>query len=466
MQYIKRSIRDVRQTLWKPEGGKRGVRTGAALLALCLSCWMSPSSTEAATFVVSSLSDSGPGTLRQAMADASASGTDDTITFSLNGLITLTSGSLTYSAAQDLTINGNGPTLTRVSGGNAHQVFFINGNVGDIQIDNLSILNGRTVGGNDGGGLGYTNLSATVSSLTLSNITVTDCSSARNGGGISVNSGGNLTTMVRFHFLNVSNNLAAPGNGGDGGGIFITSDSFGGIPEGIDFEMTDSTIRNNNSEDNGGGIYIRDGVNVIRRCVFYGNASEDQGGAAYVRGTGTEAGLWTFDFINTTFSSNEARTDDGGAMYSTFEATVRLDNCTVYGNVVNVNNRFGGGLWEQQGTLSIHNTILSENFDLAPGLSTDDAGGNDGDIDTEDYNITGIGTVTFAGGPKANDLAVSGAALMMLPILGLNGAANGVKTHMIFGGSPAIDAAELTGVGGTPTGAALATDLIHSNDME
>ncbi len=70
----------------------------------------------AAGFTVTNLNDSGGGSLRAAIAAANATSTDDVITFSVNGTISLTSGALVVNkTGGSLTIQGNGVANTVVS---------------------------------------------------------------------------------------------------------------------------------------------------------------------------------------------------------------------------------------------------------------------------------------------------------------------------------------------------------------
>ncbi len=98
---------------------------------------------QAATLTVTSLGDSGAGTLRQAILDASPSG-GDTINFAVSGVITLTSGELAI--AKNLTINGpaaNVLTVRRSPAGGAPEfrIFFI-GNSANVTISNLTPMKG------------------------------------------------------------------------------------------------------------------------------------------------------------------------------------------------------------------------------------------------------------------------------------------------------------------------------------
>lgn len=95
------------------------------LLGLALMNGFSQTSLAApnATITVTNLNDSGPGSLRQAIADAAAG---DTIDFSVSGTITLASELVIN---KNLTIDGSGQSIT-VSGNNAVRVFKVSsGNV-------------------------------------------------------------------------------------------------------------------------------------------------------------------------------------------------------------------------------------------------------------------------------------------------------------------------------------------------
>src|SRR5437667_7100777 len=126
------------------------------------------------TITVTSTADSGPGTLRAALASA-ANG--DMIDVSgVTGTILLTSGELLV--PNSVTICGPGPANLAVDGNAASRVFHISGGV--VTIAGLTITNGWASGGfptNSGGGI-YTGSGT----LTVSNC-VLNGNSAQSGGG-------------------------------------------------------------------------------------------------------------------------------------------------------------------------------------------------------------------------------------------------------------------------------------------
>ncbi|MBL8146249.1 MAG: hypothetical protein JNL34_07685, partial [Anaerolineae bacterium] len=97
--------------------------------------------------VITSLADSGPGSLRQIVADAPPG---STITFGVSGTITLTSGAIGLN--KDLTLNGSNPYQVTISGNNTSQVFTIGGAGTDIAIYGIRVINGNA-GGGDGGAI-------------------------------------------------------------------------------------------------------------------------------------------------------------------------------------------------------------------------------------------------------------------------------------------------------------------------
>src|SRR6266481_1305924 len=97
------------------------------------------------TLTVSSLADSGAGTLRDRIAAAVPG---DTIQIGLSGAITLNSELV---LSKSLRINGLTADSLRISGNNHSRVFNITS--GSVQIFNMAIADGRVVGTNGLAGL-------------------------------------------------------------------------------------------------------------------------------------------------------------------------------------------------------------------------------------------------------------------------------------------------------------------------
>src|SRR5881396_2800162 len=184
---------------------------------------------------VANTADSGPGSLRQALADANDV---DTIDFdsSLRGqTITLTSGQLLV--RNSLTISGPGAANLAVNGNAASRVFLLlSGQT--VTISGLTITNGQA-SPSSGGGIYNDHSTLTVSSCTISG------NSAFDGGGIYNNGFSNGSATLTVSNCTISGNSASYG----GGGIF-NDGNYGSAT----LEVLSSTLSSNSAPD-GGGIY-------------------------------------------------------------------------------------------------------------------------------------------------------------------------------------------------------------------
>src|ERR1035441_10439907 len=101
---------------YRTSGPMPAIRWCSLLATLALALAIAPRA--GATITVTSLNDGGPGSLRQAIADAPPG---DTIDFAITGTIILTTGELVIT--NNLTISGPGATNLTVSGNNSSRVF-------------------------------------------------------------------------------------------------------------------------------------------------------------------------------------------------------------------------------------------------------------------------------------------------------------------------------------------------------
>jgi large repetitive protein len=328
-----------------------------------------PRPASAATYTVTNLGNSGAGSLRQAILDANASGTDDTITFSVSGTIVLTSGSLGINNNGSLTIEGAGIT---VSAGYASRVFVVNSGA-------TVTMNGLTItGGSSGVGSGIYNSA----SLTLNNVTITMNSAGSGGAGIY--SEGPLTIANST----ISSNF--------GGGLYHAGPSL---------TVTGSTFSSNSLTGNGAAL-VGDsaaGLASISGSAFLGNTATGDGGAIY-----TESSV---NVVNSTFSTNEAVS--GGAVYNA--GTTTLTNVTISGNTASGN---GGGVYNNYATeMTIRNSILANNAGGDCHLNSGTINSSFSLIESSTACVNGINNNNFtATDPELGTLTGSPAYLPLLAL--------------------------------------------------
>ncbi len=296
-----------------------------ALLGMVVSLFMAHALTAQATITVTTLDDSGPGSLRQAIADAAPG---DTIDFGVTGTITLTGGELVIT--NDLTITGPGVTNLTVSGNNASRVFLINSGV--VNVSDMTIANGMYWGG----GAGIYNLGTlTVSHClftsnncyhyayygggvcNIGNLTIGTCTFSHNYGG---NGGGigNVGTATVFDSTLTDNGA------GDGGGI---RNDWGSLT------LINTTISGNHSSV-GGGLESQEGINTLENCTIVGNS------ASHASYGGGGIWLWTPNTVvnihNSIVANNSATgagPDCAGTINSEDYNLIRNTNgCTITGD--------------------------------------------------------------------------------------------------------------------------------------
>jgi hypothetical protein len=199
---------------------------------------------------VTNLNDSGAGSLRQAILDASPG---EAISIAVSGTITLASE---LAIDKALAIRGLGAGALTISGGGASRVFNVDtaGSNQQIRISDLTIANGSTGGLGGGVLLGDEN-------LTLDHVVIRNNTGA-NGGGISANAGSTL----QINNSTVHNNTST---GVGGGGLIV----FGTAT------VSNSTITANTAPINGGGINVQPAGNLtLSSSTVAANTSGGQGG--------------------------------------------------------------------------------------------------------------------------------------------------------------------------------------------
>jgi hypothetical protein len=258
--------------------------------------------------------DSGPGSLRQALADAH---NEDVINFdpSLNGqTITLTSGELVVNKI--VSIYSPDPNNLAIDANHASRVFHVTGGA-SAGISGLSIING-SASGLYGGGIYNDHAMLSVITCTLS-----------------------------------GNSADAPTGGG--GGIF--NDAFSGTAT---LYVLNCTLSGNSASYGYGGAIGNEGYNgsatlTVLNSTISGNSAASGGG---IFTEGLVGGNATLDVLNSTLSGNSA--SFGGGIYGRSDAfrgaTLQVLHSTLSGNSATAG---GGGIYNDGAITRLGNTVCN-----------------------------------------------------------------------------------------------------------
>jgi hypothetical protein len=353
-----------------------------------------PAASAEAAITVSNTNDAGPGSLRQAIADAPPG---EAIVVPA-GTYTLASGELTIE--KSLTISGHAAADTIIRSGGPFRVFDVGGPGNSITISGVTIRDGSLVtpsGVEEGAGIRNEE-----ASLTLLNAVVTnnraDVSGTGSGGSGGVAEGGGIYSedgALTMDGVSVTGN-AVLANGAGGGGN-------GGVVEGggvAFYEGTALTIRNSDisanvanavggPEGGNGGVSEGGGAALefesatsgsLTASTFSGNSADVSGGAGGGNGGVAEGGgllvaseaQW-IPLSNLTVAANSARAPggaggnggvvEGGGLLLAVETgtSISLVNSTVAGNSVDSgsNGIAEGGNIEGDPGVKVSNSIVS-----------------------------------------------------------------------------------------------------------
>lgn len=265
-------------------------KLSAASLALVYStCCL-----KAAVLTVTSLADSGSGSLRGQVAASSAG---DTIQFAVNGTIVLSSA---VSVSHTLTIQGPGPSALVVDANHADRAFITSGATTTIIIG-MTITNGLVVGApGANGGIGQNGVdgSAAVGGAIFDQgnaLMLSNCWLVANTveGGQGGQGGANVIGGTYFN----------PGNGGAGG------DAIGGAVYTTSAQVSffNCTFSSNSAV---GGVGGQGGTNIASSLNYGGTGGE--GGDGQAGAVQSVTALMAY-FTNCTFSGNLASGSQGGA---------------------------------------------------------------------------------------------------------------------------------------------------------
>jgi hypothetical protein len=411
------------------------------------------------TLTVLNAQDSGPGSLRDTLAQASDG---DVVVFdqSLAGqTIHLTSGSLTVS--QSVTIQGPGADSLAISADNASREFTIAAGV-DALISGLTLENGNAP---DRGGAVLNDGTLTLQGCVLLNNSAGSNSGPSYGGAVA-NDGDLAVCDSTF-----TGNTAGEGGALDNmGGLLVTASSFtnnsvvdpvlittrigGGAVANhgtltvMDSDFTGNTVVGFFSVTGRGGAVANDGSATLSGCTLSDNTASRDGGAVSNTGTFTITGgvfsgnsadseggaVWNgvgmLTATGCTFADNTATSSgvigggNGGAVANEFQGTLVLASCTLYENVAGGS---GGGVFNSS-TLTVDGCTFARNSSNMPVFVPVTGGGG---------GICNVGTLTVARSTFANNLAAgpygnnSGGGILNLGMLDL--------ADSFFSGNVALD---------------------------
>lgn len=217
------------------------------------------------TFNVTTLSDSGAGSLRDAITQANTTAGDDTITFGVTGTISLLTALPVIT--ENVTIDGPGRTaliIERNSGAASDFRVFETNTIGlTLNINELTIQGGRAV---QGGGI------LSRGPLNLLDVLIQNCIAQGATGGGNGEGGAIYHTpavalcsitnsLIQNCQANGGDNAGGAGGGGYGGAIYINAGTLGTLSTTIDncdANGGDSTGGNGNGGESwGGGVYAK-----------------------------------------------------------------------------------------------------------------------------------------------------------------------------------------------------------------
>lgn len=330
---------------------------------------------------VTSSSDSGDGSLRQALDDIAIGGTISFDPALAGSTIQLTSGPLV--PVSDVTIDASAAPGISIDGGATDRVLIVDAGL-TVNLSELTVTNGY--------GFQLAGCVLNNGDLTLDQVTVTGCL---------------MTT-----------------DGGDfwqgGGGIYNGA--------GSSLSLFDSTVSNNSSGWAGGGVYAFFDTDVfVESSTVSGNTAIDVGGGF--------RGLGDLVILNSTVSGNTSTAWHGGGGFFT-DGVTDVINSTVVENLApagTAGGLFVGTFGDAAATLNVVNSIVGNNANFGCFLAPFGPG---------PVELNSIGNNVFTDAtcnPVASDQVVADPGIGPLQDNG-----GPTLTHGLQPGSPAIDAANAT----------------------
>ena len=337
------------------------------------------------THTVTSDIDGSAGSLRDIIDNLACDG--DLILFdpALDGIVQTIGAQITIS--KNITIQGSGVSNTIIDGGGNDRIFEITSNA-TVGIFDLRMQDGSPASGNGGAILNH-------GTLKFENGTIASSSSTVSGGAIytdgqldikelffqvnQANLGGAIyaasPNSVTIDSTTFDGNTAIS----DGGALYfnapigdtinishteiinnVAMNSGGGLASvGAGYiAITNSSFRLNNATEQGGGIFGTIGVFDIEKSVVSNNQSSNEGGGLYLNAA-------TLQIDSSRVDSNTTTDNDGGGFYL-LNSGLTLNRTSLKGNSADLGS--GGGIFRQTSiTTDITNSTFTENSAITGG---------------------------------------------------------------------------------------------------
>jgi hypothetical protein len=341
------------------------------LLSVILVLVASASAFAGSTFTVTTLADSGAGSLRAAITSANGS-SGSTINFQsgLNGTITLQS--VLPIITDPTTITGPTATTIAIDGNdNNFNIFQFGSSAsasGSISISNLTLQNGKIGFDNVGTSANATLTNVGISNdsvegvfnagtITVTNSTISGCTSTG-----FLNSGGDCSATLTDTTIESSGASGDAGISGgfvnDGAATFtsctISENNTGVYNNEGTLSMSYSTIDFNSAYETGGGVFSNLGSATLTSCYI---SSNNAGGSGYGNGGGVfaDGGL---TMTGCTVEQNSVGPGGVGAgIDCDSDATSTITGCSIFGNT---SAGTGGGI-TNLGTAALTSCTIYDN---------------------------------------------------------------------------------------------------------
>ena len=317
-----------------------------------------------------------------AVQAANADPGPDTIHLAAGSTYTFAAGSFSGSAlpviTDELTIEGNGATIERVSASGFRLVY----NTDQLTLNNLTIANGAS-----GTGAGIRNSGTLV---------LNDCALIDNGGG---GNGGAIFTAIGTTVEATGNLFLRNSAGGSSGGAIYTDRA--------DVVFTGCTFTENDASQ--GGAINNAGSLIVEGCTFTDNFT-----TSGLAGAINNFNQGTLEVTGSTFTGNQAGNSGGAIQQSGTSLTIADSVFT--GNAAL--SRDGGAIYAQSGTVVIERCVFIGNTAQDDGgainaatpvamtdclIQSNTAGQDGGGLNGFNSNAYDLNRVTIADNTAARD---------------------------------------------------------------